>query len=349
MSDSALAPLPIERVYDRKRIQPRTKGERAVGIDLNLLKETCNHTLDTTDFAGLGTRQAGKVRDSYVSGERRFIVVTDRVSCFDRVVGTLPFKGQVLNQIAAFWFESTAGIARNHLLAVPDPNVSVVQECRPLPVEFIFRGYLTGSTSTSIWTAYERGERSYCGHDLPDGLAKHERLPEPLLTPTTKASGGEHDELTSRAELIASGAISEACYDEAAGILGKLFAEGQRWSESHGLILVDTKYEIGLDADDRVVIIDEIHTPDSSRYWYRDAYAGAMSAGRDPKALDKEYVRTWLREQGYAGEGPIPEIPVDVRCEAARRYIETFEQITGRSFTPDTESPEPRIRRNLGL
>ena len=320
-----------------------------MGIDLNLLKEHCDQTLDQTDFEALGTCEVGKVRDNYVSDERRFIVVTDRVSCFDVVVGTLPFKGQVLNQLAAFWFEATAAIARNHLIAVPDPNVSVVQECRPLPVEFVYRGYLTGSTSTSIWTAYERGERSYCGHHLPDGLRRHERLPESLLTPTTKAPMGEHDELTSREEILASGTLSEALYDEAARITGALFAEGQSQAERRGLILVDTKYELGLDDDDRVVVIDEIHTPDSSRYWYRDRYERAMAQGRDPEALDKEYVRRWLGEQGYKGEGAIPEIPVDVRCEAARRYIEAYEQITGRAFEPDTEDPLPRIRRNLGL
>jgi phosphoribosylaminoimidazole-succinocarboxamide synthase len=320
-----------------------------VGIDPDLLRENCSQTLDHTDFGDLGRREVGKVRDSYVADERRFIVVTDRVSCFDVVVGTLPFKGQVLNQIAAFWFEATAAIAPNHLIAVPDPNVSVVQECRPLPVEFVYRGYLTGSTSTSIWFAYERGDRRYCGHVLPDGLAKHERLAEPLLTPTTKAPKGAHDEPASRAELIERGVISEAIFDEAAGIAGKLFNEGQRWAESHGLILVDTKYELGLDAEGKVVVIDEIHTPDSSRYWYREAYERAMSEGSDPQALDKEYVRRWLSERGYRGEGPIPEIPVDVRCEAARRYIEAYEQITGQSFEPNLEPPQSRIRENLGL
>jgi len=320
-----------------------------VPIERELLEQTCLRTLQETNLSGLGERSIGKVRDSYISDERRFIVVSDRVSCFDVVVGTLPFKGQVLNQIAAFWFETTAAIARNHLISVPDPNVSIVQECRPLPVEFIYRGYLTGSTSTSIWTTYDRGERSYCGHSLPDGLHRHEKLPTPLLTPTTKAPMGEHDELISRDALIARGTISEERFDEAATLVGKLFAEGQRWAESRGLILVDTKYELGLDADDQLVVIDEIHTPDSSRYWYRDAYERAMSEGKDPQALDKEYVRRWLGEHGYRGEGPIPEIPIEVRCEAARRYIEAYEQITGREFEPNTEAPEPRIRRNLGL
>ena len=321
----------------------------SVGIDLTLLREQCERTLATTDFAGLGTRIEGKVRDSYVAGKRRFIVVTDRVSCFDRVVGSLPFKGQVLNQLAAFWFERTRAIAPNHLLEVPDPNVSIVRECRPLPVEFVVRGYLTGSTSTSIWTAYAGGERVYCGHRLPDQLRHHAPLPEPILTPTTKAPHGEHDELTSRAEILARGTLSEAVYAECERITASLFAEGSRFAASRGLILADTKYELGLDEAGGLVVIDEIHTPDSSRYWYRDAYERAMQAGRDPEALDKEYVRRWLGERGYRGEGPPPELPIDVRCEAARRYIEAFEQVTGRAFEPDPEPPLPRIRRKLGV
>jgi phosphoribosylaminoimidazole-succinocarboxamide synthase len=320
-----------------------------MGVDPRLLHEQCERTLERADLEGLGELQPGKVRDSYIADGRRTIVVSDRVSCFDVVVGTLPFKGQVLNQVAAFWFEHTQDIARNHLLEVPDPCVSIVEECRTLPVEFVYRGYLTGSTSTSIWTAYERGERSYCGHVLPEGLRRHEQLPTPLLTPTTKAPMGEHDELTSRDEIIASGTLGEELFDAAAKLCGTLFAEGQRWASSRGLILVDTKYELGLDANDELVVIDEIHTPDSSRYWYADKYERAMSKGENPEALDKEYVRRWLGDHGYKGEGAIPDIPTDVRCEAARRYIEAYEQITARAFEPDTSDPLPRIRRNLGL
>ncbi len=320
-----------------------------MGIDIQLLRELCPRTLDHTELPELGTKHEGKVRDSYVRGDTRTIVVTDRVSCFDVVVGTLPLKGQVLNQAAAFWFEQTRSIAANHLLDVPDPCVSRVRECQLLPVEFVYRGYLTGSTNTSIWTVYARGDREYCGHRLPDGLARHERLPGPLLTPTTKAPKGGHDTPASRAELIASGAISEARFDRAAGICRALFAEGQRFAETRGLILVDTKYEIGVDDAGELVVIDEIHTPDSSRYWYREAYERAMSEGRDPEALDKEYVRRWLGEQGYKGDGPPPTLPDDVRCEAARRYIEAFEQVTGLAFQPDTDEPIARIRRNLGL
>lgn len=318
-----------------------------MGIDVELLRAHCSKTLERTDLEGRGRKIEGKVRDNYVLDGERVIVVTDRVSTFDVIVSTLPFKGQVLNQLAAFWFEKTADVAPNHLVAVPDPCVSVVRELDVLPVEFVYRGYLTGVSNTSIWRAYERGDRLYCGHRLPDGMTKHERLPEPLLTPTTKAEKGDHDELTSREELIASGAISEEHYDRAAALAKQLFTIGQAWADEQGLILVDTKYEMALAPDGSIVLIDEIHTPDSSRYWWRHSYERAMSEGRDPDALDKEYVRRWLAERGYRGEGPIPEIPDDVRCEASRRYIEAYEAVTGRAFEPSTEEPKARIRRNL--
>ncbi len=320
-----------------------------MGIDPIVLRDQCQRTLGRTDFPELGRRIEGKVRDCYVSAGRRTLVASDRISCFDVVVGTIPFKGQVLNEIAAFWFEKTASVAPNHLIEVPDPCVTVARECRPLPVEFVYRGYLTGVSSTSIWRAYEAGERLYCGHRLPEGMRVHQRLPEPLLTPTTKAEHGEHDALTSREELISSGAISAQHYDGAASIARRLFAAGQAWAATRGLILVDTKYELGLDAEEKLVVIDEIHTPDSSRYWYADGYADAFSRGEDPKSLDKEYVRRWLVERGYRGEGPPPTLPDDVRCEAASRYIETYERITGREFLPATDEPLARIRRNLRL
>jgi len=316
---------------------------------MTLLRDLCAHTLERTQLQGLGIRREGKVRDSYLGEKRRTIVVTDRVSCFDVVVGTIPLKGQVLNQIAAFWFEKTHRLAPNHLIEIPDPNVSVVKEVEILPVEFVVRAYLTGVTSTSIWTAYERGERRYCGHRLPEGLRKHEALPEPLLTPTTKAPQGEHDRLTSRAEILEQGRLGEALFDQAAALVTKLFAAGQAWAASRGLILVDTKYELGLDEAGKLLVADEIHTPDSSRYWYRDSYERALREGLDPQALDKEYVRRWLVEQGYRGEGVPPALPDDVRCEAARRYIEAFERITGSRFVPEMRSPEERIRQNLGL
>jgi phosphoribosylaminoimidazole-succinocarboxamide synthase len=329
------------------------RSEDTVTIDRHELEALCERTLAETDFPELGRRIVGKVRDSYLPGDperrERIIVVSDRVSCFDVVVGTIPLKGQVLNRMAAFWFEHTRDIAPNHLLSVPDPNVSIVRECRTLPVEFVMRAYLTGSSSTAIWTAYEQGVRDYCGHRLPDGMHRHEKLPAPILTPTTKAEHGEHDMLTSRAELIASGAISEAHFDEARSLAERLFAEGTRYAEKQGLILVDTKYEMGLDDEGRVVVIDEIHTPDSSRYWRADGYEAALAAGESPPAIDKEYVRLWLGEQGYKGDGPPPALPIEVRVEAATRYISAFEQVSGIPFVPDLEAPEPRIRRHLGI
>ena len=314
-----------------------------------LIRAQCGHTLEHTDFPSLGARHVGKVRDSYVQGGRRTIIATDRVSAFDVVLGTIPFKGQVLNQLAGFWFERTADLAPNHVLDLPDPNVTVAQECELIPVEFVVRGYLTGVSNTSIWTAYERGDRVYCGHRLPEGLRRHERLPEPLLTPTTKAAQGSHDEPISKDQAIAQGLLSGERFAAAEALALALFAEGQRWAEKQGLILVDTKYEMGLAPDGTLTLIDEVHTPDSSRYWYLETYAQAMSAGSDPVALDKEYVRRWLAERGYRGEGAPPALPDSVRCEAARRYIETFERLTGTDFEPDTEAPLARIRRHLGL
>ena len=320
-----------------------------MGIDPVLLRDQCRRTLGRTDFPELGRRIEGKVRDCYVKGDRRVLIATDRVSCFDVIVGTIPFKGQVLNQLAAFWFEKTRDVAPNHVIDVPDPMVTIGRECKPVPIEFVFRAYLTGATSTSIWRAYDGGARSYCGHRLPDGLRKHQKLPAPLLTPTTKAEQGEHDELISRDELIARNVISATKYDQAEALLARLFAAGQSWAATRGLILVDTKYELGTDAAGDFVVIDEIHTPDSSRYWYADGYAEAFSHGKDPKSLDKEYVRRWLQEHGYHGDGAPPTLPDEVRCEAAQRYIETYERITGRVFEPATDDPMQRIRRRLSL
>jgi phosphoribosylaminoimidazole-succinocarboxamide synthase len=318
-------------------------------VDPKLLEAQCSRTLARTDFTGLGTRIEGKVRDSYVKDGKRTLIATDRISAFDRVLGTIPFKGQVLNQLAAFWFERTRDVAPNHVLSVPDPNVTIGRECRGLPLEFVVRGYLTGVTDTSIWTSYSRGDRLYCGHRLPEGLRKHERLPRPLLTPTTKAEQGAHDELISRDVAIEQGLIDAALYDRAETLVLRLFAQGQQWAEKQGLILVDTKYELALDDAGVLTVIDEIHTPDSSRYWYLDTYERAMADGADPKAMDKEFVRRWYAEHGYKGEGTAPPLTDAVRCEAAQRYIETYERITGLAFVADPEPPLDRIRRNLHL
>lgn len=315
-----------------------------------ILQAQLGRTLDGTDLRGLGVKYEGKVRDNYTLDSQRTIVVTDRLSTFDVVVGTIPFKGQVLNQTAQYWFEETGHIAPNHMLSVPDPNVMVVRECEPLRAEFVMRAYLTGVTDTSIWRAYERGDREFCGHSLPEGMRQHQRLPHPILTPSTKAPKGEHDISVSREELIDMGAIDAEMFDRAAEIARALFEFGQRRAAERGMILVDTKYEMGVDADGELMVIDEIHTPDSSRYWYAEDYEQRLADGKSPRSLDKEYVRRWLvDERGYRGEGPPPALPDEVRVEAARRYLEIYELITGRPFVPDTAEPQRRVAANLGL
>jgi len=319
-------------------------------VDDATLRNGLEHTLDASDLDVLGKKYEGKVRDNYSTDDgRRFIVVTDRISAFDRVLGTLPYKGQVLNSLAAWWFEQTKDDVPNHVLEVPDPNVMVGIECEPLEVEMVVRAYITGVTSTSIWTHYERGERVFCGHTLPDGLKKHQRLPEPILTPSTKAAKGDHDVSASREEILEMGRVSAADFDAAAAYAMKLFSIGQKLCADRGLILVDTKYEFGKTPDGRIVVIDEIHTPDSSRYWYQATYPERFDAGGDPESFDKEYVRRWLKEVGYSGDGPAPTIPDDVRVEASRRYIEACDQIRGEPFVPNTEPPNARIRKNLGV
>jgi len=313
------------------------------------LQEGLSKTLDGTNFESLGHKYEGKVRDCYIADGKRYIVVTDRISAFDRVLGTLPYKGQVLNGLAAWWFEETKDIVPNHVIDVPDPSVMVGIECEPLPVEMVVRAYITGVTSTSIWTHYDNGTRVFCGHRLPDGLKKHQRLPDPILTPSTKAEKGDHDVSASREEILAMGRISAEDFDEAAGYAMALFAHGQKVCAERGLILVDTKYEFGKTPDGRIVVIDEIHTPDSSRFWYTSSYQERFEAGEDPGSFDKEYVRRWLASNGYKGDGPVPTIPDDVRVEASRRYIQACDQIRGTAFAPDTTDPLPRIARNLGL
>ncbi|MRG92035.1 phosphoribosylaminoimidazolesuccinocarboxamide synthase [Polyangium spumosum] len=319
-------------------------------VDTDTLRNALRTTLDHTDFGALGAKYEGKVRDNYTTGDgRRYLVATDRISAFDRVLGTLPLKGQVLNLLAAHWFEATKHIAPNHVISVPDPNVVEAVECAPLPVEMVVRAYVTGVTSTSIWTHYARGERVFCGHRLPDGLRKNDRLPAPILTPSTKAPKGGHDVSASREEILAEGVVSARDFDEAAAMVMALFAFGQERCEERGLILVDTKYELGKTKDGRIVVIDEIHTPDSSRFWFAGTYDERRAGGEEPESFDKEYVRRWLAAAGFSGDGPIPAIPDEVRIEAARRYIEAFETITGQAFVPNLEDPQARIRRNLKI
>jgi phosphoribosylaminoimidazole-succinocarboxamide synthase len=318
-------------------------------IDESLLRAQLGRTLDKTDFPSLGAKYEGKVRDCYTKGGRRTLVVSDRLSAFDVVLGTIPFKGQVLNQMAAHWFDLSRDLVPNHVISVPDPTVMVAVECQLLPVEFVMRAYITGVTSTSIWTHYKNGARTFCGHELPDGMKKNQQLPRALLTPSTKAEKGDHDRSVSRAEILEMGALSAADFDAAAEMCARLFAFGQAEAAKRGLILVDTKYEIGRKPDGTLCFIDEIHTPDSSRYWYADDYQARFDRGEEPRGLDKEYVRRTLAEQGYKGDGPPPKLTDDVRVEAARRYIQVCELVTGKPFVPDADEPIGRIKRNLGI
>ena len=313
------------------------------------LRANLSQCLSETDLPALGEKYEGKVRDNYTHAGRRYIVVTDRISAFDRVLGTVPFKGQVLNRLAAWWFEKTKGVAPNHMLRVPDPNVLECVECTPILVEMVMRAYATGTTSTSLWTSYEKGVRVFCGHRLPDGLKKHQRLAEPILTPTTKAPKGEHDVSGSREEILATGKVTAVDFDAAAAIAHKLFAAGQRMCAERGLILVDTKYEFGRTPSGDIVVIDEIHTPDSSRFWQAGTYEERFAAGKDPDPLDKDFVRRWYIAQGYKGDGDAPPLPDDVRVGAAERYIAAYEQITGEAFVPDESPPAARIAKNLHL
>jgi phosphoribosylaminoimidazole-succinocarboxamide synthase len=314
------------------------------------LRSQLEQTLVETPFRSIGGRTLprydGKVRDCFIDTDRgeRIIIVTDRLSAFDAVVGTIPFKGQVLNQLAQFWFEQTATLAPNHMLRVPDANVMIARECEPLPVELVMRAYLTGVTSTSIWKAYEQGKRTFCGHALPEGMKKNQALPRPILTPSTKAAKGDHDISVSRDELLAMGRIKPEVFDRAAAIAETLFAAGQAHAAKQGLILADTKYEMGLDRDGNIIVIDEIHTPDSSRYWYANDYEARLVAGEEPRSLDKEYVRRWLAgEAKWSGDGPPPTMPAEIRMEAARRYIASYELVTGKTFVPDTREPIARL------
>ncbi len=315
-----------------------------------LFRDALRHPLSETNFTALGQKYGGKVRDCYTTKDgRRILVVTDRISAFDRSLGVLPLKGQLLNYVSGWWFEKTRHLVPNHVIDQPDPNVLVALECTPLPVEMVVRKYLTGTTSTSIWVHYEKGVRDFCGHRLPDGMKKHQVLPEVLLTPSTKAAHGDHDVSASREEILAQTGMPARDFDEASELALRLFAEGERICAERGLVFVDTKYEFGKTKDGKIVVIDEIHTPDSSRFWFAESYPERMKDGLDPESFDKEYLRRWLAGTGFRGDGPIPEIPDDVRVQSSLRYLTAVERITGQPFEPNLEEPLTRIARNLKI
>ncbi|GIV62446.1 MAG: phosphoribosylaminoimidazole-succinocarboxamide synthase [Rhodothermaceae bacterium] len=317
-------------------------------MDRALLQQQLAHTLRETNLPGFEARYRGKVRDTYRDGDRLILVTTDRISAFDHVLRqTIPFKGQVLNQTAAFFFRHTADVAPNHVLSVPDPNVTVAVRCEPVPVEFVVRGYLAGHA----WRTYRSGGRTLCGIPLPEGLRQNSRLPEPILTPTTKAAEG-HDLDISREDILASDLLDAATFDHLARLAFDLFERGTEMAAARGLILVDTKYEFGRTPDGSYVLIDEVHTPDSSRYFYADTYEELLERDAPQRQLSKEFVREWLMAHGFQGkEGQVlPDLPDDFRIEVARRYIELYEAVTGERFVPDTHpDPEQRIREALGI
>jgi phosphoribosylaminoimidazole-succinocarboxamide synthase len=307
---------------------------------------TIPHTLLRVDLPQLGPRLEGKVRDIYRVGDKRVLITTDRVSAFDRVLGAIPFKGQVLNQLSAWWFEQLNGVVANHVVSIPDPNVTVAREAEPLPVEVVVRGYITGVTSTSLWTLYRQGvERPY-GLELPPGLRKNDRLPEPVITPTTKAVAGAHDERLTAAEVVERGLVAPELWADIQQTALAIFNHGQAVARQAGLILVDTKYEFGL-IEGRPALIDEVHTPDSSRYWLVENYEAVQGMEAEPENFDKEFLRLWFVHKGYQGEGQPPPMPPDFVAQVAQRYISAYERLTGQPFIPGAQPAEERIRTAL--
>ncbi len=296
----------------------------------------------------LGDRRDGKVRASWSAGDQqRLIVTTDRLSAFDRVLAGVPYKGQVLNQLSAWWFERTADIVPNHVISVPDPNALLAREARPLPVEVVVRGHITGVTDTSLWGMYESGVRSMYGYDLPDDLTKNTPLPRHIVTPTTKAVAGGHDEPLSCAEVTERGLLEPELWDRVMDAALTIFGRGVELGATAGMILADTKYEFGLTADDELILIDEVHTPDSSRWWVTDSYDARLAAGDEPESLDKEVVRRAYASIGYKGDGPVPEVPGEVWSATTGRYIVAYERLTGTTFEPGAYPIADRLVGNL--
>lgn len=293
-------------------------------------------------------KQSGKVRDWYpLGGGRRLIVTTDRLSAFDRVLAAVPYKGQVLNQLSAWWFKQTSDIIGNHLVSVPDPNAIVALEVEPLPVEVVVRGFITGVTTTALWYRYSLGERSIYGYDLPEGLHKNEALPRAIITPTTKGGPTGHDERLTCSEVVQGGYLDEQTWATVSRAALALFARGQERAAAAGLILVDTKYEFGRAPDGTVLLIDEVHTPDSSRYWKADSYGQRLAAGLEPESFDKEFVRIAYASLGYRGDGPLPAVPGSLWEETGALYRSAYERLTGTAFAPGEYPVGPRLERNL--
>lgn len=302
------------------------------------------HTLEGTDWPALGTRYRGKVRDVYQREDRLVLITTDRVSAFDHILGTIPFKGQILNEMALAAFDAIAGIVPHHVIAVPDPNVIVARRCDAYPVELVMRGYITGS----LWRDYQAGKAGAYGLELPEGLRKDQQLEQPILTPTTKAALGAHDEPISKAEILERGLLTEAQLEQAEAVARALYTRGVERARARGLILVDTKYEMGEDPSGQLTLIDEIHTPDSSRYWIAEEYPARFAAGEPQAMLDKENLRGWLIEtHGFSGQGTPPPLDDTIRVTLAERYLEARALMVDGPFEAEVGDVKARIRSNL--
>jgi len=306
------------------------------------LRQMLEFTLETTDLPGLPVAHRGKVRDVYDLGDRLLLVTSDRISAFDVVLGTIPCKGQVLNTIAAHWFGKTASVVQNHVLSVPDPCAMVVKKLKPLQVEVVVRRHLTGS----LFRDYEKGQRDLYGLGLPAGLRRDQRFDQPLLTPTTKAAVGQHDQPLSAAEVVEQGLVSAPLWKQVSEAAFSLFRCGEEEARKQGLILVDTKYEFGLEGA-RLLVMDEIHTPDSSRYWELDSYEKLYEQGKSQRMLDKENIRQWLLERGFDGHGPAPALTEEVRLSLAQTYLDLQERLTGTRSELPREAPQQRLLSNL--
>ena len=306
------------------------------------------NVLRTVEIPGLGKKYQGKVRDIYLHENKRILVTTDRQSAFDVVLGHIPFKGAVLNLLSSFWFQKTKHIIPNHMISVPDPNVMVTRNCKSTGVEMIIRGYMTGVTKTSIWYSYKKGERMIYGIKFPDGLVKNQKLPKPVLTPTTHAAVGSkgHDERLTKEAIIKRKIVDKKIFLRMEEAAFELFKFGSRWCRQRGLILVDTKYEFGM-YDGKAMLIDEIHTPDSSRFWIADSYEYRIKRGLEPENFDKEFLRLWYAKKGYTGNGKPPSMSKQLIVDLTKRYIGVYERITGRKFKAFPYPIEERIKRAL--
>jgi phosphoribosylaminoimidazole-succinocarboxamide synthase len=305
-----------------------------------LIASQLDKVLVDAHYPDLPNYSRGKVRDNYdLPDGRRIIITTDRQSAFDQVLAAVPFKGQVLTETARFWFDATRDLSENHVIEYPDPNVVVARKLRMLPIEIVVRDYLTGSTSTSIWPMYQAGRRTMYGVDFPDEMRKNQKLPATIITPTTKAAHGEHDEAITPSEIVGRGLLTPEHWDALAKTALALFARGRDIAAKNGLILVDTKYEFGLDVTGRITLADEIHTPDSSRYWKAASYRERFTAGADPETLDKDFLRLWIAERCDPYTETIPKIPRETLIEFSRRYIRLFETVTGQEF----QLPDPTL------